>query len=244
SRSRLITPRLALGLTNLSLEPLDVLSDLERILVKVLNLAGQLVEHRHHLALEQVVRQLRDTRIRQRTLDAQLILLAQLASLIALQAELVTQIHVVVILPCRTPAYDSPRATQVVAIRAHTDMHMLRVRIRPVIDAPPRPIRLSDAPVEDHVATLAQPLVASRTELADMLSQPRRINAVYVEINRAHRVVQPRVVVRVASSVPRITNRAITRLIPLRPASVHLTAQILDGFRKSPAHASSSGRPV
>src|SRR5690606_35027509 len=92
--------------------------------------------------------------------------------------------------------------------------------------------------------TLGQPLVASRTELADMLSQPRRMSAVYVGINRAHRVVQPRVVVRVASSVRRITNLAITRLILLRRASVRLTAQILDGFRKSPAHASSSGRPV
>src|SRR5690606_23724345 len=118
------------------------------------------------------------------------------------------------------------------------------VRIGPVAYAQPSPIRLRDAPVEDHVATLSQPPVASRTGLADMLSQPRRINAVYVEINRAHRVVQPRVVVRVATSARRITNRAITRLIPLRPASDHLTPQIPAGVRQSPAHASSSGRPV
>src|SRR5690606_34615786 len=118
------------------------------------------------------------------------------------------------------------------------------VRIRPVVNTPPGPIRLRDAPIEDHIATSAQPLVASRTELADMLSQPRRVNSIYVGINRAHRVIQPRIVVGVASSVRRITDRAVTRLIPIRPASVHLTAQILDGFRQSPAHESSSGRPV
>src|SRR5690606_1464690 len=99
SRSRLITPRLALGLTNLSLEPLDVLSDLERILVEVLDLVGQLDEHRQHPALEQDVSPLRYAPVRQRALDAQLVLIANPASLIALQAKLVTQIHVV-ILPC------------------------------------------------------------------------------------------------------------------------------------------------
>src|SRR5690606_11270473 len=114
----------------------------------------------------------------------------------------------------------------------------------PVVQPPPGPIGLRDRPFQAPLAPLAQPLVASCAVLADMLSQPRRINAVYVEINRAHRVVQPRVVVRVASSVCRIANRAIARLVPLRPASVHLAAQILDGFRQSPAHASSSGRPV
>src|SRR5690606_15118459 len=181
SRSRLVTPsRLALGLANLGLEPLDVLSDLERVLVEVLNLGGQLVEHRQHLALEQVVRHLRDARIRQRALDAQLALIANLASLIALQTKLVTQIHVIA-LPCRTPTNNPPRAAQIVAIRANTNVHMLGVRIGTVVDAPPRPIRLRDAPIEDHVATPAQPLVASRAELAALLSQPRRVTAVLDE---------------------------------------------------------------
>src|SRR5690606_37908971 len=136
--SRLITPRLALGLANLSLEPLYVLSDLERILVEVLDLGGQLVEHRQHLALEQAVRQLRDTRIRQRPLDAQLILLAPLASLTALHANLVALLHVIT-RSCRPPTNDSPRAALIVAIRATSDMHILGVRIGTVVDAPPRP---------------------------------------------------------------------------------------------------------